>query len=83
MEFPNIPKMCPKCGREIQTNGWELDENGKVKLDAQGHAHYKPALLICEHCAIAAMPPKPKKRRRLRGEIDVDQMTIDAPPIKI
>jgi hypothetical protein len=79
MELTQPQLHCPKCGLVIP------DNTEFVAKDSEGRTVYegKGSRLICETCAIAACPPRPKQQRLRRGEVAVEQMRIDAPTIRI
>ncbi len=85
METFNIPeKMCPKCGKVIPLNGYELDKKGNAKITDGKLTYHRAPKLICEPCAIAVCPPTPKPPRLRKGEVsELQTFFEDVPSILI
>ena len=67
-------KYCKKCGSLIPDNDQADPKTGKLSSRPK---------LACEICARRAGAALPKKAKRKPGEVDPNQMPIDAPTIKI
>ncbi len=75
---------CPTCNQLLPTNGYQKDRFGNVLQDDHGNAQWRPtASLICEFCATAALPPGPKKKRRVRGYVAEEQAKFEVPMLDI
>lgn len=81
-EAPDV--ICPTCKQVLPTNGDQKDRFGNAILDEHGNAVWKPmATLVCEFCAVAALPPGPKKKRRKAGYVAEEQAKFEVPMLEI
>lgn len=80
LHFEASDKRCPKCHRIIPASRDIMrDKEGNPIMDEFGHPFlYRNPRMVCEFCAIAACPPKPRRKRRVRGEVEEGQASDHA-----
>ncbi len=84
MQFEAPDKFCPICGNLLPTNGYQYDSWGNAILDERRQVIWKPtASLICETCAVKALPPQPKRKRQRKGTVDATQEKFEVPWMEI
>ncbi len=84
IEFEAPDKICPTCKQILPHNGYQKDRFGNDLLDEKKQAIWNPiSSLICEFCAVAALPPGPKKKRRRAGYVPEEQAKFEVPMMEI